>query len=224
VSKLRSGFTLVEMVVALAMMSLVGLAMFASLRFAQRSYDRIDLAERAVAELATAHRLLRTSIESAYPFNTESTSAGVPHGLVGDRTSFSVTAPMTQGAGFAGYGRYVFTLQPAEGNLFNVAVRRWIDRNGASPPETTDPETLIASVAGWDLQYLALSSVGESSGIERSTWLDEWRERERLPAAVKIRITYPAGDSRRWPELTVTTRITDDANCDFDVVAQDCRH
>mgnify|MGYP006214980911 CR=1 FL=1 len=54
-------------------------------------------------------------------------------------------------------------------------------------------------------------------------WLDSWRGKQPLPKLVRLRIGFPAGDARRWPELIVSPRITDDANCAFDVVAQRCR-
>jgi hypothetical protein len=36
-------------------------------------------------------------------------------------------------------------------------------------------------------------------------------------------MTFAANDPRTWPDLVMSPRITDDANCEFDVVAQRCR-
>ena len=57
----------------------------------------------------------------------------------------------------------------------------------------------------------------------QSAWLNQWRGRAALPLLVRLQISFASGDPRSWPDLVMSPRITDDANCAFDVIAQRCR-
>jgi len=228
------GFTLIEMVVAVALMSLAGLAMFESLRFAQRTYEKIDMREAALAELTSSQRVLRALIESSYPYTNEQRLINAPRNMLGAKNEIAFSAPALQGSGGAGFDRYsiVLRLNPKT-STYDVIARWWVDRNGLPPP--TDAaiveETLISNVASLAFAYLMPTNSGPTFGASdlarHQTWLDEWREHDRLPTAVRVRIKYASKDSRGvlnvWPDLVVAPRITDDANCEFDVVAQGCR-
>jgi prepilin-type N-terminal cleavage/methylation domain-containing protein len=232
-----SGFTLIEMAVAVALMSLVGLAMFASLRFAQRTYAKVIATETALDELATSQRVLRGLIESAYPFANDGGLTGAPRNLVGGKNEIAFSAPAALGSGGAGFDRYAILLRRNPVSFtYDVVVRRWVDRNGQSTLTEADvvEEPLVSNVASLEWGYLAPPSPQGFGGLgaDRSqSWLDGWREHDRLPQAVRVRIKYASKDSRNlsevgpdaWPELIVAPKITDDANCEFDVVAQACR-
>jgi general secretion pathway protein J len=249
-SRAVTGFTLIEMVVAVALMSLMALAMFESLRFAQRTYEKINQTVVALAELSSSQRVLRSLIESAYPYANEvgvlGVVRGVPRHLQGGKNEIALSASATMAGGAAGFERYAIVLRRnSVSSNYDVVVRRWVDRNGLSPPseDAIVEETLVSNVASMDLGYLPAAAAGQvfsDFGATRDPagpdkWLDEWRERDRLPAAVRVRIKYASKDSRNmtktgpniwpgiWPDLVVVPRITDDANCEFDVVAQSCR-
>jgi general secretion pathway protein J len=236
ISRGASGFTLIEMVVAVALMSLMSLIMFASLRFAQQTYTKVNKTEVALSELSSSQRILRTLIESAYPFAADGGS-GAPNHLQGGKSEIAFSAPATVGSGASGYDRYSIVLRRNLGSRTDdVVVRRWVDRNGqpASNGAVVE-ETIVLNVASLNFGYLAAEVPGQdfSAGGPNpdQTWLDEWREHDRLPAAVRVRIKYASKDSRNmkeagpitWPELVIVPRITNDANCEFDVVAQNCR-
>jgi|SRR5712671_1320324 len=221
------GFTLVEMMVAVALLSLVSLAMFESLRFAQRTYGKINRAEATVTELAMSQHALRALIESAYPFANDRGLTGAPRNLVGGKNEISFSAPTSQANGALGFDRYSVVLRRTPNGLtYDVVARWWMDRNGQPPlsEAAVAEEVLVSDVTSLEWAYLMSAGQGQTapSGYDQA-WLDEWRERDRLPAAVRVRVKYAREDARRWPDLVIASRITDDANCEFDVVSQDCR-
>lgn len=65
--------------------------------------------------------------------------------------------------------------------------------------------------------YLATAREAEPA------WTEQWRGHAELPRLVRLRVSFASDDPRTWPELVMSPRITDDANCAFDVVAQRCR-
>ncbi len=221
------GFTLVEMVVALALMSLIAVALFGSVRFAQRTYGKIERADADIEELTSSQRLLRRLLESAYPYQTDPAVVGAARSVEGRKNELAFSAPLGQSNGDAGLARYSIVARPnASASTFDLVTRWWLDRNGLPTASATSirEEILLSNVESVEWAYLQRpeSGIGGLSG-RNNVWLDEWLEHDTLPAAIRLRIKYSSRDARSWPDLIVAPRITDDANCEFDVVAQNCR-
>lgn len=62
-----SGFTLVEVLVALALISLLAAALYQGLRLGNRAWSALSARAAAVDEIGVAHRLVRQVIDQAYP-------------------------------------------------------------------------------------------------------------------------------------------------------------
>ena len=208
------GFTLIEMVVALAVLGLLAGIVFESLRFGQSSYQRVVRRGAQSWEMFAGQRLVRGLLENAYPQQPIATSTTANHGLQGDIQSISIVARAPLAAGDAGLYKYEIALRRSAAGANDVVIRWHADLGGASQPvpSTSAEEVLIERVASMQWSY-----------FDDGVWLDSWRGKQPLPKLVRLRIGFPAGDARRWPELIVSPRITDDANCAFDVVAQRCR-
>jgi general secretion pathway protein J len=220
----RGGFTLIEMMVALALVSLMSIAMLQAYRFSQRALAQTTRVDAAARDVAGAQRLLRRLIEQAYPFETPQTegSAVAPRGLSGDATRLALSAPAPAVGGIGLY-RYAFALGESDAaDRFEVS---WtLDRNGAggaAPASKARSEALIEGVQSISIAYLELVELG--NGQIEPNWRDEWIDKRAMPALVRIRVTFAPGDPRHWPELVVAPRVSADANCVFDVVSQMCR-
>lgn len=193
----QRAFTLIEIVVSLALIGLIALATFESLRFAQRTHDKVARGGAASWEIFAAQRLVRSLIESADPPELE-----------GRREGIALTAAAPLAAGGEGLFRYELALHESRGRK-DVLIRWRPEHQHAG---RSAEEVLIENVAGVEWAFL-----------EGSGWRAEWLERRRLPLLVRMRVLFPSGDSRQWPDLVAATRITADANCVFDVVARQCR-
>jgi general secretion pathway protein J len=215
------GFTLIEMLVALTLVALMSVAMLEAYRFSQRALAQTTRVDGAIHDVAATQRLLRRVLETAYPFEpgVDATRES-PHGLVGAASGFSVSAPAPARTGGLGLYRYNFALS-SEG----VLEMSWTtDRNGASVAEAggeVPGEALLTGVESVSIDYLEL--VERGNGEIEPSWHETWVDKVAPPALVRIRVRFPAGDRRAWPELIVAPRISTDANCVFDVVSQMCR-
>ncbi len=212
-----SGMTLIELLVALLLLSLLSTGILTAFRVGHRSYAQLVRIDRAEWSTVVTQRFVRQVLESAYPIEPEPGRASF--GLEGLVDQLRVTAPATRGIGATGMERYEFQTVTRRDGLLDLRVRARLDRNGGSEAnagsdETEVSETLIERARTVDWSYLDPVA---------GSWVSEWTERRGLPALVRLRIAFPEGDSRRWPDLVAATRITDDANCDWDFVRQDCR-
>ena len=211
------GMTLMEVMVALAVLSLLSAGMVAAFRVGHRTYDRLVQADRSYWDVVVAQRFLRDTLEAAYPFEPGGSSAAAGAGLDGSAERLSVTAPGSLADNATGFRRFSFSLMRRADGFDDLVATSSLDRNGSAASDlsqTPDAETIIARVKGVEWGYL---DTGKGT-----VWQSSWAER-RPPSLVRLRVFFPKGDARRWPDLIVAPRITDDANCQFDVVAQACR-
>lgn len=211
--KRQAGFTLIEMTVALALLGLVSVLIFESLRFGQRSYESATHKGAAVWEVFAAQRLLRNLVEEAYPQQSGDSMSRAEPGLQGDAQRMSVTAPAPLAMGGAGNYRYEVALRANPAGENDLVIRwraQMLDSVGAGASNAAE-EILLKRVAGLRLSYQNATG-----------WSERWGE-PGLPRLVRMQVTFAPGDVRNWPDMIAAPRITDDANCVFDVVAQRCR-
>jgi general secretion pathway protein J len=213
------GFTLIEMMVALALVSLMSIAMLQAYRFSQRTLAQATRIDGAARDVANAQRVIRRLIEQAYPFEVSGESKEpAAHGISGDEARLALSAPAA--ASLGGVGFYRYALRKGQDGTLDVS---WLlDRNGVSTLETEGRhEPILDGVRAISIAYLEL--VERNNGQIELDWQDNWIDKAKLPALVRIRVEFAPGDRRQWPDLIVAPRVSADANCVFDVVSQTCR-
>jgi len=223
------GMTLIEVMVALALLSLLSIGIITAFRVGGRAWQQITAVATSDRDVVSAQRFLRHILESTYPFRQPPDSRVPSFGLEGSATHLWVTAPMPESSGLGGNYRYELVEESGDRGLRRLRVRWWLDRNGSVTVADTSvtgdahEEVLLdgaASIA-WSYQRVVDHDSLGVPGAER--WQSSWTGSQKPPALVRLQVTFPAGDRRRWPELIVDPRITDDSACQFDVVSQACR-
>jgi general secretion pathway protein J len=217
----KGGFTLIEMVVALALMGLISIVLFESLRLGQHAHHKVIARGDASWDVFAAQRLIRNILESAYPQEPIRSAATPVFGLEGDRQTIAVTAPAFIAQEGGGLLRYEI-FQRATADRHQDIVVKWWPQSAGDAPSGAAQEVLIEKIESVEWGYLAPTAAAGGHIAEQS-WQTQWRATQSLPAAIRLRVNFAPGDDRRWPDLIVAPRITDDANCAFDVVAQRCR-
>lgn len=196
----------------MALLGLISVLMFESLRLGQRSYETATRKGAQSWQVFAAHRLLRNLIEAAYPQQPGDSMPLLEPGLQGDAQQMFVTAPAPMATGGAGLYRYEITLRTNAAGNKDLVIRWHAQMSGVAESAAPNAEeVLVERVAGLQLSYQ-----------NATAWTERWTERE-LPRLVRMHVTFAPGDARKWPDMIAAPRITDDAKCEFDVVAQRCR-
>jgi general secretion pathway protein J len=214
----QAGFTLLELLVAIVLLSLLSLVLTSSLRFGLTAWARgAEHVERIDNELL-AQEILRHIVGDAYPYfvTTDPTQgfgyvdfAGTSHSL-----RFLASAP----AALGGRGRVRFT----------IALERGSTRGGdlivATVPELADASAEPArKILMSNVESVAFAYFGRKRSDPAPTWHDAWSGEPTLPQLVRVRVRLPSGHARLWPDLILAPRITADVGCVHDPLTKRCR-
>lgn len=210
--------TLIEAVVALALLALLSVGLVGAFRVGERTYSKITQLDASSWDIAVTQRFLHQAIESANPGSAGAGEAAAAFGFEGAPGRLRFLAPMPQSAGAAGNYRYEVLVESTS-NSKNLIVR-WIPDRGRSVSTEGGSETLISGIA--DAEWSYLQPADDAQG-RSARWVSDWTGQSKLPVLVRLRVTFPERDSRRWPEFLVAPRLDADTGCHFDSISQSCR-
>jgi prepilin-type N-terminal cleavage/methylation domain-containing protein len=213
------GFTLIELMVALALTVLTSLCLVEASRFCQRAYERVANRGEELQQIYSAQSFIRSALETACPGKQSSPTRG----LQGSSSAIEFTARGPLSIAMGGMSRLRFEVVDASEGKRNLEVRvapDYAPLPDGSASHSGSTEAVVTGIASVDWSYRGKE--GDSQDV--AGWVSSWNAPDELPRAVRLRVTFSDGDPRRWPDLIATTRVTDRADCIFDAVAQRCRH
>lgn len=191
----ESGFTLIEMIVSLALMSLIAMLLIQSLQatgLVTRSAQR--LAAQEEVQLVRGH--LRRTLANVVRRRRD-----------GKRVAFlggggALTATIGANAEAERVSEIAFGLTVAatpDGTALAL-----VEDTRVTSDTTTGPqrEVLLEGIAGLRLRYFGAVGQGGASDWQ-PRWVVDWPRRDRLPTLIEISVDFPATDARRWPALVL---------------------
>ncbi|HZK89085.1 MAG TPA: prepilin-type N-terminal cleavage/methylation domain-containing protein [Stellaceae bacterium] len=188
------GFTLLEMLVALVVLGLLvaGLAQGVRTAFSMWSVQtrHIDQA----AELDGAGRVMRALLSGMQPISPTGFASGAAEApvIAGDASRLYFVGDLPMGSGTS--RRADITIELQRGRV----VLLWLPRDSGTPtgPPTAPGSTeLVRGVESLEFAYWLPAPAEHGGG-----WLVRWRE-PALPKLVRVRLQFPIGDGRHWPDL-----------------------
>jgi general secretion pathway protein J len=211
-----AGFTLVELLAAIGLVSLTSVIFLASLHFALKAWERGAAYADRVDRVALVQSYLRRAIEDAYPFFAvrEVTTGDVD--FEGTADTLRLLAPAARALG--GGGRSRLSLAVVQGRQGLDLVVTATPELAGDPASTDGAKVLLANVQAVELSYF-----GRGRSSKEPTWRNQWTGETRLPGLVRIAVSFPPGDTRIWPELVVAPRIGADVGCVYDPLTKQCR-
>lgn len=188
----EAGFTLVEMLVCLALAALIGTLLVNAVRISGTASAAIARAT-ASEEVQSVRDHLRRTLGSLARRRAE----GARPALVGGPAALtavigpdrSVARPAERIVGLAAVAR-------ADGGY--DLVERGAATEASSGAAGERPEILLERVAGLAIRYF-----GAPAENGRPAWHAAWTAPDRQPTLIEIEVAFEAADRRRWPPLLV---------------------
>ena len=216
------GFTLIELVIALAIIGLISLLLFSGLRLGGRSWEAVETVGERLSGPRLADGFLRRTLGQTRPISAVYDGQSVQV-FAGESERIEWAAPLSEHVGLSGL--YILRLE-LEGmdEARTLVLTRWLLHpeilEGGGEVVPWEPMTkqeaaslsdlrtdldaadgafgrawLLAKVSRFELAYY-----GVLDGESDADWHDEWLEQTRLPKLVRIRLETT---EQSWPDLVV---------------------
>jgi general secretion pathway protein J len=213
----EAGFTLVEVLVAVMLLSLLSMALFSSVRFGvtawQRGTDRSDQIHASMA----VQDLLRRLIGEAYPLLLSDGTGNGRVDFAGTATSLDFLAPVPVALASGGRARFSLAID-RHGDVSDLVLTSRPELAAGDANAALRRKTVLATIEAADFSYFG---AGRSDGTAQ--WRDHWSGEMTLPALVRVRVRFARSDARLWPDLVIAPRITADVGCVYDPLTKLCR-
>ena len=213
-----NGFTLIEMLVSLAVLAMTAALLMTGLAGGQSLWQRAGARAADGETVAAAQMILRDRIEHVVPVTSFDGSA--PFADIGGTSQvLSFYGPPADRDRPGDLQRYRLMLSPrGELTLYSVDGR------------TSRIEIKSPAVAGWraaplldGVGTIELAYYGAAPPDNGRRWRARWQERPQPPELVRLRVVFAPGDRRTWPDLIIRPATALNSACTIDPLTGRCR-
>lgn len=195
----QRGVTLVELLVALVLLSFVMSAVYGALRMGLRSWEAVQLRSGENAEARVVRNLLRRQLDTLVPLSLPETAVGQRLAFEGDRAGFRFVGAWSHPARSGGL--HLIEVGQGSGGSTGLFLRLRPSALHETDWQRAGSDVLERQLLqGRDAARFAY--FGRPRGGARASWYDRWDDgAERYPELIRIE----AADD--WPPLLLPVRI-----------------
>ena len=197
------GFTLIEVLLAITLLSTIMALAVGGLRAAQRASTSGEALIEQTNNLRVVHQFVRRQLSQAQAMIIEQDEGDeVPIRFIGGRDWVRFVAPMPGYLSYGGLYVQQFSIEP--GTNGRELVFYFAMLNGYEPGEIEANEgvVLIEDINGGEFWYL-----GEDIETNQPTWSNDWEEVDALPLAVELDLDLIRDNGMVWPTVSAPVRI-----------------
>ncbi|HKT41743.1 MAG TPA: prepilin-type N-terminal cleavage/methylation domain-containing protein [Rhodanobacteraceae bacterium] len=193
----QHGFTLLEILLALALLAFVMLGVWGAMRGAAHVTRSADAVMAQGESVRTVQQFLRRYIGAAEPQPFTMTDGSAARMFRGDAASMEYVAPLPMQSGHAGlYIQAVSLQKEGAGMALRLSYQPYTEQPSANGQPVE--HVLLTDLRGGHFEYLAAAAFGKPAA-----WRDDWRATNGLPLAVRIHLD-PAWRTRvGFPDMVI---------------------
>ncbi|CAG1011565.1 hypothetical protein BURK2_04301 [Burkholderiales bacterium] len=214
------GFTLLEMMLAFALLGMLMALVAGSLGLASRSWDAGEARTDSVGQMRIAESFLRAQFSQLQPWRWKKTQ-GAPLAFSGEAERVRFVAPLVARAGQGGISWFQLALEPGKKHS-RLMLRRLVpDGSLTGFPDFAEAETTVLAegIAAIKLRYFGRE--GRAAAGAEPSWRDAWEDPDRLPMLIELQVRPAQGPA--WPLLAAAPMVGAEAACRWDNFQQRCR-
>lgn len=212
----QAGFTLIEIVIALALLATMLAMAWSGVSFALRSWDAGANQGHRTADARLSQNFLRRELSELFPMRfKDAMTLKYAFEAGPDHLRFVSTRPAGLSSG--GLSLVGLAVEQGEGRTRNLVMRRAPPDDAAKdfgPLERAEGTVLISNV-----ESVVFSYFGSTSDVEQPKWWDEWTQ-PRIPSMIRIRYATVDGEQ---PDLLVRVMLSEEAGCLENAFQRNCR-
>jgi len=197
----QHGFTLLEVLGALALLALLLVAVYGGVRSAIHGVRSGTAAINRIDEIGSAQRFLRSELSQALAQPIEHDDHGQAIYFSGSEHEMRYVAPLPGYLGKLGPQLQVLKLvDDGKGGQRLELQLSLLPPDGQPPKPLGDPQVLLDHIGKGGFDYR-----GRDAQNHALPWSSNWADDVRMPQLVRIRLQAQGGYD--WPELSVPLRV-----------------
>ncbi|HUL95717.1 MAG TPA: prepilin-type N-terminal cleavage/methylation domain-containing protein [Usitatibacter sp.] len=207
-ARAQSGFTLIELVVAMALLAAMMALVYSGLAYALRSWDAGENNARAVVDRRIGENFLRRELGEMFPMRWKDPMV-LRFAFDGQRDSLRFVSARPPDVAMGGLSLVGLSVENGTAKGRRLVMRRAMpddDAKDFGPLERAEPYVLIDNV-----DSVAFSYFGSENDFTEQRWTDTWTFQGHMPAMV--RLTIRTADGQALEPLTVRVSLGEEAGC-----------
>ena len=197
----QCGFTLIEVLIAMTLLSIMVVLLFSSLKICADSWEKGESKITDVNEVAVVYNFFQRHLSIAKPLWNDLSEEEKVFSFKGKAQSLQFISSFPASAGRSGLQLFSLDLQEEDNEqVIKVTITPFFPV--AEGEEWHKEEvTLIKHVTEFSMAYF-----GSIDGVSEGSWQEEWLDIDFLPRLVKINIKLE--NEIFWPEMIIDLKIT----------------
>ena len=205
VTDAEAGFTLVELLVALALLVVIAALLVNAIVGARQALNVVD--QRGTqASVPAVQSLLRRLLLEARPNLDAAAPANPDRAFIGASDKLTFVSSFVPQGQYGGLWRYEIAIDASKraGESSALVLTQQLVRPASSAPGAPFPSVILKEVRALNVRYF-----GAEDKDTAPQWQDAWRDPYRLPRLVSVDVTFARSDGRRWTPLIVALPLAD---------------
>jgi len=195
------GFTLIEVLIAMTLLSIMMVLLFTSLKICANSWEKGESKITDVNEIAVVYNFFQRDLSVAKPLWNDFSAEEKTFSFQGSAQSLQFVSAFPASAGRSGLQLFSLNLlEEDNGQVINVTLTPFLPVAEGKAWQKEEV-TLIKHVSDFKLAYF-----GSDDGVSEGSWSEEWLNKEVLPRLVKINIKLENGIY--WPDMIIDLKVT----------------
>lgn len=199
----HTGFTLLEVLIGMSIMSVMMLLLFASLRVCVQNWNAGEKKIAQVSQAATVQTFLYNKLQTVLPLDVD-TEDGKQFSFSGDINTLEFVAAMPASAARLGLQIFKLSLIPSKNNQgkeLMVDIKPFFGQSD----ETSWKEEQVVILK--NVQRLHFAYFNADDTKDDAGWQKEWLDKFELPDLISVDIELMNGEL--WPQIVVELKVDD---------------
>jgi general secretion pathway protein J len=199
------GFTLIEVLIAMTLLSMMVVLLFGSLKICADSWEKGETKMTDVNEVAVVYNFFHQHLSLAKPLWNDFSNEERTFSFQGKAHSLQFVSAFPASADRSGLQLFsVALLSEHNEQLIKVTLTPFFPAADGQAWDKEE-ESLVRHVRDYTLAYF-----GSDDGVNAGSWRDEWLAKDILPRLVKINIKLD--NEIYWPEMIIELKVVGTAN------------
>lgn len=196
--------TLIELLIAMALLGLILLVLFSGMRLGTRSWDSADSYAENLGLARVLERFLRAEMSQVMPYRWKMTGQVA---FSGERQSMKFVAPLPSRLGNNGDSMISLDIEKS-GDGSRMVWRYGPLRQDAadfSSLEEAKSHVLVDGISTSRVSEVWFSYFGAEKPGEAKHWVEQWDGKNGLPQLIRVQAKLTEG--REWPDFVVAPAL-----------------